>query len=81
MNRLKIEVTDGTASTIYWDGQKVGTLHYTPSAIFSYRIEWLDGAVNYGCSIDYIERIIRAVATRDDLVLPAPTQHQKTYKT
>lgn len=57
-----------------WGGVKVATIHYVPSAKFCYRIEYVNGRIGYGCSMAFVERIIRAVAIRGDLVAPGPAQ-------
>ncbi len=48
-----------SAGDILWDGEKVATFHYTPGATFCYRIEWVDGRTNYGCSMAFVEQFVR----------------------
>lgn len=59
-----------------WGGVKVATVHYVPSAKFCYRIKYVNGNVGFGCSMAFVECIIRTVATRGDLVAPAPAQSE-----
>lgn len=65
MRELAIITSKTNRYKAIWNGKLIAMVYYTPSAkTFCYRIEYRDGSVGYGKTMDFVERILTAVATR-----------------